>query len=63
MKVKVNNCVDCDLPCMIFCPLRDNSYEYICDECGEAVDADDLYEYDGKEICKDCLLDIVPKAY
>ena len=37
MKVKVNGCVDCGLPCMLFCPLRDDSYTYICDECGGSV--------------------------
>ena len=63
MKTKVNNCYDCGLPCMIFCPLRDGSYEYYCDECNEEVNPEDLYEYDGKEICGDCLLEIVPKAY
>lgn len=63
MKIKVNNCCDCGLPCMLFCPLRDDSYEYHCDECGDEVLAEDLYDYEGKEICKDCLLEIMPKAY
>ena len=63
MKIKVNNCVDCGLPCMLFCPLRDDSYIYICDKCGAEVNPEDLYDYDGEEICADCLLEIVPKAY
>ena len=45
MKVKVDNCVDCGLPCMPFCPLRDGSYEYRCDECGEE---EKLYEFNGR---------------
>ena len=52
MKVKVNNCVDCGKPCMLFCPLRDDSYEYRCDECKEE---EQLYEWDGKELCLNCI--------
>ena len=63
MKTKVNGCVDCGLPCMLFCPLRDDSYVYKCDKCGEEVSPEDLYEYEGEEICEDCLLEIMPKAY
>ncbi len=63
MKKKVNNCCDCGLPCMLFCPLRDDSYIFACDECGDEVIQEDLYEYEGKEICGDCLLRIFPKAY
>ena len=63
MKTKVNSCCDCGLPCMLFCPLRDDSYIYKCDKCGTEVRSEDLYEYDGIEICGDCLLEITPKAY
>lgn len=52
MKVKVDNCVDCGLPCMPFCPLRDGSYEYRCDECGEEAK---LYEFNGRELCISCI--------
>ena len=52
MKIKVNNCVDCGKPCMLFCPLRDDSYTWVCDECGEETQ---LYEWEGKELCLDCL--------
>ena len=27
---------------------------YICDKCGDEVD--ELYEYDGQQLCLDCLL-------
>ena len=30
---------------------------YTCDECKE--EADELYEYDGTQVCLDCLLDII----
>ena len=63
MKIKVNNCCDCGKPCMLFCPLRDDSYEYICDICHEEVSSDELYYYEGKEVCVDCLLKEIPKAY
>ena len=52
MKVKVNGCVDCGLPCMLFCPLRDDSYIWTCDECGCETQ---LYEWDGQELCLDCI--------
>ena len=52
MKVKVNGCVDCGLPCMLFCPLRDDTYIYKCDECGDETQ---LYEWDGQELCLDCI--------
>jgi hypothetical protein len=52
MKIKVNNCVDCGLPCMLFCPLRDDSWEWHCDECGEETK---LYEWEGQELCLDCI--------
>lgn len=28
-----------------------------CDDCGDEVD--DLYEYDGEQLCLSCLLDII----
>lgn len=58
MKRKVNGCVDCGLPCMEYCVLRDNSWEYICDECGYE---EQLYEYDGKQLCAACILNSLEK--
>ena len=53
MKELVSNCVGCppELGCMgAGCP---HNYEaYYCDECGES---DDLYYYDGKELCIECI--------
>ena len=51
MKIKVNGCVDCGKPCMLFCPLRDDSYIWECDKCGDETQ---LYEYEEKELCIDC---------
>lgn len=52
MKVKVNGCIDCGLPCMLFCPLRDDSYIYTCDNCGAETQ---LYEWEGQELCLECV--------
>ena len=52
MKKKVNNCYDCDKPCMLFCPQRDDSWDYYCDECGDETQ---LYEWDGQELCLECI--------
>ena len=53
MRKKVNGCVDCGLPCLPFCPNRE-VYELYCDECGKQKK---LYEWDGKEMCIDCIED------
>lgn len=49
----VSGCVDCGFPCMgTACP-NHTIPEYHCDECG---DDGDIYEYEGEELCADCLL-------
>lgn len=53
MKVKVNGCVDCGLPCLSYCSHRDNTYEWYCDECGDEAD---LYDFDGEELCLQCII-------
>lgn len=58
MKIKVDNCVDCGKPCILFCPLRDDSYEYVCDECGNETQ---LYEYEDRELCIDCIEQLLTK--
>ena len=52
MKKKVNNCCDCGKPCLLFCPLRDDSWEYYCDECGDETK---LYDWEGQELCISCI--------
>lgn len=50
-----NDCCGCatgSYPCLgNSCPLRHREH-YYCDECGEE---DKLYEYDGRELCIDCI--------
>lgn len=54
-----NDCVDCGLPCqMSSCPYYSVPH-YYCDSCG---DEDELYEYEGEQLCKYCLLLAVPKV-
>lgn len=57
-----SECVDCpsEISCLgNSCPKR-NILHLICDCCYE--DAEELYEYDGEQLCEDCLLDAVPKV-
>lgn len=48
-----NECVDCGLPCVSWCPHK-RVVRYYCDRCKEEVDA--LYDYDGEQLCGDCVL-------
>ena len=52
MKVTENECVDCGLPCFSSCPYL-NVTRYYCDKCGTE---EKLYNYNGEEICQECLL-------
>lgn len=48
-----NECVDCGLPCIgARCPYR-NVHRLYCDRC-EAEET--LYEYEGEQLCNECLL-------
>lgn len=52
MKRTESECVDCGLPCKgKSCPYYSVT-RYYCDECGEETQ---LYYYDGKELCIDCI--------
>lgn len=49
-----NECVDCGQPCLgNSCPHR-NVPHFYCDECGEE---ETLYEFDGEELCINCIID------
>ena len=56
MKKITNECVGCKsmgLYCLgNTCPNR-NVVRFYCDRCGEETT---LYDYDGEELCQDCLL-------
>ena len=57
-----NECCDCAVPaypCMgDTCPNRNVKHLY-CDKCGE--DCEELYVFDGEELCEECLLDSFKK--
>lgn len=56
-----NECCDCaspSYPCRgASCPNR-NVTRYYCDRCGSESE---LYDYDGEELCQDCLLEEFPR--
>lgn len=57
-----NECVGCppEMGCLgSACPYRDVPYLY-CDICDE--DVDELYEYEGKQVCADCILKSLKKV-
>ena len=53
MKIIENECVSCGLPCMGSACRYRNVPHYYCDFCDEEGK---LYEYDGQELCEECLL-------
>ena len=62
MKKIENECVGCTeigLPCLgIACPKRNVPHWY-CDECGEE---EELYHYDGRELCIECIKNLLEKV-
>ena len=51
MKEITNECVDCGLPCFNSCPHK-NVTRFYCDKCNNETQ---LYNYDGQELCIDCI--------
>lgn len=57
-----NNCVGCppEMGCLgNACPMVNVKY-CICDKCG--VDIDEYYEFDGKQLCEECLLSMFERV-
>ena len=52
-----NECVGCPQGC-VHCG-RDKTQHLYCDRCGE--DSEELYVFDGEELCEECLLDMFDK--
>ena len=63
MIIYENECCGCAVPaypCMgDACPNRHVPHLY-CDRCKEEVD--DLYEYEGEQVCVDCILKSLDKV-
>lgn len=58
-----NECVDCGKPCLgRACP---NSHvaHFKCDGCGDEVGEDELFDYDDKALCIDCIKARLTPAY
>lgn len=54
-----NDCVDCGLPCLgNSCPKR-NVPHFYCDKCGEE---NDIYHYEDKQLCIDCIVEELEKV-
>ena len=53
-----NQCCDCAVPaypCLGASCHRRHVKIYECDNCNEEVDAGELYEFDGEQLCIDCI--------
>lgn len=59
MRTVTDECVGCTsmgLPCMgSSCPNR-NVTRYYCDRCKEEFESEELYKYEGEEVCAECIL-------
>lgn len=53
-----NDCVDCGLPCLHSSCRYWRVPHFYCDKCGDETDK--LYEYDGQELCEECVLSVLP---
>ena len=53
MIVVENECVDCGLPCIGSSCKYFSVSRYYCDQC---KDENVLYEFDGQQLCMECLL-------
>jgi len=58
MRVKGNDCYGC--PECISCGRDRDYYYHECDQCGESIEQ--LYEYEGEELCAKCILDSLEKV-
>lgn len=54
-----NDCYDCALHCRGSTCRNRNVPHFYCDECED--ETEELFEYDGEQICQDCLISTVPK--
>ena len=54
-----NECVDCGKPCVSYCRYK-NVPHFYCDKCDEESSV--LYDYEGDQLCADCLLESVPEV-
>lgn len=48
----INECVSCGQPCIGLSCMNYSVSHFYCDICGDETQ---LYEYDGQELCLDCI--------
>lgn len=60
---QIAGCCDCATgthPCIVsICPNVQPFDVIVCDDCGEETD---VYEFDGSELCFDCIWESLPKS-
>lgn len=59
-----NRCCGCppEMGCLGSSCSNRNVEVIYCDKCGEELDSDNVYEFDGEDLCADCLLDMFRKG-
>ena len=55
-----NDCVGCDLPCVMGVCSYYRVPHYYCDRCGE--ETHDLHNFDGEQLCESCLEEIIEEV-
>ena len=60
MIIKESDCCDCGVPCTGKSCKYFSITRYVCDECDAEVD--ELYWWEGWQICADCVLDQLEKV-
>jgi len=53
-----DDCCDCaapGYPCNDSCRLKNNPH-FFCDICGDEVESDELFWYEGQQLCKYCVI-------
>lgn len=59
MKQIEDDCVGCGRPCIgVACPYNAAPHWY-CDECGTEYDPSELYRFEGRDLCEECLKNIL----
>lgn len=62
MKIIQNDCVDCGLPCLYSgCPYYQAPH-WFCDCCEQEFLPEELRELDGEQMCRECIMKVLPKV-